>query len=342
MGVDGFFKMVAARAPDASRTIEDPSMFRGKVLGIDAPVFLHRARAASPHALSYLVYATEHLLWLRGLRCRAIFVFDGDADKEAKSEERERRQQRKVSVKRKLDECAEALQAAEDWDSILACRCKMEQHARAAASVGPEERAWLQSLLGFLGWDWCEAEGEGENYLAHLQREKQVDYVITEDSDALICGAPVIVRNFWSLMRSDSRMPAQLVSIDAILSALGMNEETLRTAAVLAGCDFAPKLRNVGIIKALKAARQCGAEFPECLRQLNFHERANSDDACAVYRRAAACLCARRPVSPVLPRRSGTFRLEDIPDDEWALRELLRAESRRPLALPIAPAEWTF
>jgi 5'-3' exonuclease len=199
-----------------------------------------------------LAYLAEQLLWLRSLECPALFVFDGPAATAAKQPERARRAEAKSANEQRKELWEARLQERAEWDDVLVGRAKVEQYARASVSVGEPEREQLKSLLVALGFSWREAPGEAEQYLALLQARGDIEEVVTEDSDALVCGARSIIRGFWSLRVGDG---AQRVSTAPLLQGLAVDATDLRTAAVLAGCDFAPKIRNVGLTRALKAAR---------------------------------------------------------------------------------------
>jgi 5'-3' exonuclease len=325
MGINNFFPFVERRAPGAVQQVSDCAWLRGARLGVDAPVTLYRARAALPHGLDFLVYLAERLEWLRGTGARALFVFDGPAARAEKAEERAQREERRRAQALQLQQWQSRLQSASDWDELLECRGKVEQLSRSSVAVGERERRAFQRLLSALGWIWCSAEGEGEQYLAHLQQCGRVDYVVTEDSDALVCGAPAVVRNFWALRSGEA---ARIVRLEGILRALGVDERALRTAAVLAGCDFAPKLRNVGLVRALKVAARHPEDFRSCLAKL----KQPADPA--AFERAAWLLTARAPArEPRLQAPAPALLpllLADAEEVAWALRGALAARRPRP------------
>lgn len=77
---------------------------------------------------------------------------------------------------------------------------------------GPERPAWKRGkqvkgkqhaiehpftqLIEAFGFQWCRARGEAEAELAWLNTQGVVDAVLTDDSDALLFGAKVVVRNW--------------------------------------------------------------------------------------------------------------------------------------------------
>ncbi len=299
MGVAGFFPFLASKAPAAVCFLDSPDLVRGKRLGLDAPAVLHRARAAWPYGLSYVTYLAERLLWLRDLSCTPLFVFDGEQARAAKLPETGRREARRKHEEELHALWLERQARAESWEEAELCRCHAARHARGAARVGAQERAIAQQLLDALGLRWCVAPGEAECYLATLQLTGRIDEIVTEDSDALVCGATSIIRNFWGLAESGGAQPAaaspsawraQKVTLLPLLTSLGIDQHLLRTAAVLAGCDFAPKLRNVGLVKALRAATACSGDLEASLRALGKTQEAEDAATVEAFETARALL----------------------------------------------------
>ena len=361
MGIQGFFQAVRDKAPDAIELLDDTVSWRGRRLGIDAPVLLFRARAATSSPWAYLSYIVEHLAWARGLGILPLFVFDGQKPFEKRDEDLRRQAHRAhQEEERKLWETR--LARAEEWDTIEACRMKIERHARASVVIGREEKVWVQRLLDSCGLPWCTAPTEAEAFLTALQLAGYIDDIVTEDSDAIICGASSIVRNFWGLRAAEAASilsPAlfpQRIHTVAILRAMHVDASGLRVAAVLAGCDFAPKLKNVGFRRALHAVNTYQADLPACLRLLKHADVASSPRKLQEYTTAVGLLSPpplgegdlqRIPLPqqlPPCPEQMGEIVKEaELSGEPWALRAaftLLAPGPLRPLAAPLIPQEW--
>uniref|UniRef100_A0A6C0BZ58 XPG-I domain-containing protein n=1 Tax=viral metagenome TaxID=1070528 RepID=A0A6C0BZ58_9ZZZZ len=297
MGVNGFFSLVATKADRAKELLADSSSVVGKRVGVDAPVLLHRARAAHPFEWSYLFYIAENLIWLRSLQCSVVFVFDGAGSRAAKVEETAKRAKRKAEQQENLSQWRKRLEEASSWEEIEQCRGKIEQCTRASVCVREADLKCTKRLISSLGFAWKEAPGEAEQFLATLQHLGRIDEIVTEDSDALICGASSIIRNFWDLRskRENSSVPPQRIHYNAVLSSLETNDLQMRMAAVLAGCDFAPKLKNVGIVKALKVVKKENT-LAECIRVLTKQDTETQTELLAMYETAidllSPCRCA--------------------------------------------------
>jgi len=94
-----------------------------------------------------------------------------------------------------------------------------------------------------------DAEAQGAVMCAH----NQVEYIATNDYDALLFGAPAIIRNF-----NFSNREMELLSLQDVLNALNLSQEQLIDLAILAGTDYNPKIKGIGINKALKLIKKYG------------------------------------------------------------------------------------
>lgn len=362
MGVDGFFPLVSEQAPSAVEVLLRPPPLEGKTIGVDVAVLLHRARASCSLRWAYLPYMADRLRWLRDdLGADVLCVFDGEHPAE-KEEETRKRAARAASAQESLRAVQGELLGESDWGKLEALRAREERMARGCARPTREDQVLAQRLIEGLGIRYWRAPGEAEAALALLQRRGCIDEIVTEDSDALVCGAHSILRNFWCLFstaeaRSDALAP-QRVELARLLSELSLDQDALRTACVLAGCDFAPKLRNVGLKRALKAVRERGCSLSACMHALK-HGAAAADVALLARFEAArrlldygaaeaegatndAGLPQRRTAPEAICRHQLALLVSDVEDagEPWllraSLRDVLAPESRRraPVRMP--------
>ena len=77
--------------------------------------------------------------------------------------------------------------------------------------------------------------------------------VVTEDSDALIFGAPAILTGVWT-----KNQPA-IIELTDVLSALQLTKDQLIDVGLLVGCDFASKLPGVGMTRAVAGIKAYGS-----------------------------------------------------------------------------------
>ena len=275
MGVD-FSDLVTA----TPRTLED---LRGRSIAIDAfntlyqflsiirqpdgtPLMDRQGRVTSH--LSGIVYRTTNLL---AVGIQPAFVFDGRPPAlkgrtiEARGE-----------VKRKAErEWQDALEKGD----LPRARTKAMQTSRLTGEMVEQSKR----LLGLLGVPWVQAPSEGEAQAAHMARRGDAWAAASQDYDAFLFGAPILVRNLAlsgrrKLPRKDvyvDVVPEQLV-LDVTLTALGLTRDQLVDVGILMGTDFNKGVHGVGPKKALAlvkahrslegALRELGASIEDAER----------------------------------------------------------------------------
>jgi flap endonuclease-1 len=174
-----------------------------------------------------------------------VFVFDGGVTELKEAELDERRAQ------------------TEEYENRL-------EHAREAEEVDAAEIATLESrtqtltdtiqettreLLELLDVPYIEAPAEGEAQAAHMARHGGVDYVGTEDYDALLLGAPLTLRQLTS------KGDPERMDFEATLAAHDLTWKGLVDAAILIGTDFNDGIDGVGPKTAVDLVREHGDLF---------------------------------------------------------------------------------
>jgi len=200
-----------------------------------------------------------------------VMVFDG-AVTDLKAEELAARREQKESYEAQLEE------ARERGDAIAVAR--LESRTQRLTDTILET---TRELLDILDVPVVDAPAEGEAQAAHMARGGLVDYVGTEDYDALLYGAPLTLRQLTS------SGPPELMDFQATLDAHGITWEQLVDVAILCGTDFnagvdgvGPKtavslIEEHGDLYAVMAAEDVTIEHADRLRAL-FLDPAVTDD----------------------------------------------------------------
>lgn len=225
----------------------------GSVIGVDAHNWLYRYLTTTVRWTDTSAYTTAggeevpNLIGLvRGLpkffdhELQPVFIFDG-AVTELKAEEIADRR----AAKEQAAVAAEAARAA--GNEIEAAR----HDARTQRLTETIQRT-TRELLTLLDIPYLEAPAEGEAQAAHLAKQGDVDYVGTEDYDALLVGAPLTLRK---LTTSDD---PELMDFEATLAKHDLSHEQLVEVALLCGTDFNEGLRGFGPVTALEAIQTHG------------------------------------------------------------------------------------
>lgn len=197
----------------------------------------------------------------RGLK--PVFVFDGEV-LELKEEEMQRRRERKETAKDRLREAEAA------GNEQLAARLRARtQH------LTPEILETSRELLELFDMPIVDAPAEAEAQAAHMAQLGDVDYVATEDYDALLFGAPMTLRKLTS---SDE---TECMELEPTLEDLNVTLQELVDIAILCGTDYNDGVHGVGPKTALKKIT-AGTTIEEILEERDA-EIANLDAIRGIY-----------------------------------------------------------
>lgn len=208
------------------------------------PLMDGRGRVTSH--LSGILFRTVNFME-RGIR--PVFVFDGKPP-DFKEETIEQRR----AVRKEADErWHEALLRGDEEEAY--------KQARSSSKIDEEVIQSSKSLISLMGLPYIEAPSEGEAQAAYMAREGDASYVVSQDYDTLLFGAPVLVRNLTVSGRR--RMRGRTVSVSPeklvlsnILEGLSITREELIQISILVGTDFNSGVRGIGAKTALKVIRQ--------------------------------------------------------------------------------------
>ncbi|MDY6779421.1 MAG: flap structure-specific endonuclease, partial [Halobacteria archaeon] len=184
---------------------------------------------------------------------KPCYVFDGEPP-ELKSETLEEREERKEEAEEAYEEAKKRGDEAE-----------MLKHAQRATRIEAPQVESSVELLEALNVPWLEAPGEGEAQAAHMSVEGDVDYVGSQDYDALLFGAPELVRNLTVRGRGDRELTPEVLSLDDTLSSLGLSREQLVEVAILVGTDYNEGVHGIGPKTALETVRD--GKFEETVEE---------------------------------------------------------------------------
>ncbi|UEC42120.1 MAG: Flap endonuclease 1 [Methanothrix sp.] len=198
--------------------------------------------------LSGILYRMTNLL---EAGAKVAFVFDGDPP----------------HFKRQiLDERAETRSRAEEmWERAKEEGLPAFKYAQASSRLGDEMIADSKRLLDAMGIPVVQAPSEGEAQAAFMAIRGEVDLVGSQDYDALLFGAPTVVRNM--AVTGKRKLPGknvyvdvmpEVISLDKELSRLGIERRQLVEIGIMCGTDYNEGLKRVGPKTALKLIREHG------------------------------------------------------------------------------------
>jgi flap endonuclease-1 len=211
------------------------------------PLLDSRGRITSH--LTGLLYRTARLV---EAGVKPVYVFDGKPP-----EHKEKTLGERAAVRSNAH--AEWRKALERGEIETAKR-----HAQAASRLTSEMAEEAKQLLERMGVAYVQAPGEGEAQAAHICANGDAYAVASQDYDALLFGAPLLVRNLT--LAGKRKLPGrmefvevtpEMIELGSALAALGITREQLVWIALLIGTDYNEGVRGIGPKKALKLVQQC-------------------------------------------------------------------------------------
>ncbi len=246
--------------PKQKMTFEELSE---KVIAIDAHnilyQFLANIRTADGRMLmDDLGRPTSHLngLFMRtaklvSVRIKPIYVFDGKPH-ELKTKTIEHRREIKQKAK-------EEYQLALDAGDLDRARMKAAQTSQLSSEMIED----AHRLLDYLGIPYIRSPSEGEAQACHMAEKGDAWAVVSQDFDSLLFGAPRLIRNLTISGRRKIpgvnkyvNVEPELIDLQFVLTAVGLNKEQLIDVGILIGTDFNPGIKGFGAKKAIKVLQE--------------------------------------------------------------------------------------
>lgn len=225
---------------------------RGKTIAIDALNSLYqfvtsiRSHDGTPlmdsagnitSHLSGLFYRTGRLL---KLGIKPVYVFDGKPPK-LKANEIERRRALKKVAHREWEK-------AKDEGRVEDAR----KYAVRTSKLTDEMLTDSKTLLEAMGIPYIQAPSEGEAQCAHMTAEGKAWGVGSQDYDALLLGAPRLVKG----MTLSGSLELSLIELEDVLKSHNITRDQLIDIAILIGTDFNKGVKGIGPKKGLKIVRE--------------------------------------------------------------------------------------
>ena len=183
-----------------------------------------------------------------------VFVFDGRPPAEKATEIARRR-----AVRQRYEGEAAAARAAGDHAAAYA---KSTMTSRLTSEMCGE----AVELLTLLGVPVVQAPSEAEAQAAHIARRGDAWAAASKDYDAVLFGAPRVVRfltisgrEYLPSKGTSRPITPEVIDVARMLDALGITRTQLVDLGLLVGTDFHPGIRGVGPKKALALVTRHGA-----------------------------------------------------------------------------------
>lgn len=199
---------------------------------------------------------TSHLsgLFYRNIKLlehgiKPVYVFDGETPRFKEHTKEERKIARE--------------EAREEWEELLK-KGEIEEARKYAQRSALIDEFVVQSskeLLKALGIPYIEAPSEGEAQCAIMCKKNIVYAVASQDYDALLFGAPRLVRNLNIIGKRKKKdtyviIKPEIIILEEVLSSLNLSNEQLILIALLIGTDYNNGISGYGPKKSLEIVKE--------------------------------------------------------------------------------------
>lgn len=262
MGIKGLASFLRKRAPNGFTNLQDLSSLHGLRFAIDVPIFAYKFayHRKDPQNTNELVESfLNHAEYLKNQGIVPIYVFDGvqvDAklsfEAKRRNISREENKKKQVSTIAKLQKKRSDLINMEGFVTSFSTIAKLDEQIetvqKRVVQLRKEDYLHLQEAFKQLEIQYCLAPGDAERECAKLCLSGQADVVVTDDYDALPCGAQLVLRNL-----SSTKKQLEVVNLEVVLTSLNLTYQTFVDFCILCGSDFTQHLHKIGPVTAYKA-----------------------------------------------------------------------------------------
>ncbi|CCD25403.1 Rad2 family nuclease EXO1 NDAI_0F00840 [Naumovozyma dairenensis CBS 421] len=246
MGIQGFLPQL--------KPIQNPvtlHRYEGQTLAIDGYAWLHRASCSCAYELvmnkptaKYLQFFIKKISMLKRYNIEPYLVFDGDSVPVKKGTELKRREKRTENKT-----IAERL-----WNSGE--KKNAMDYFQKCVDVTPEMAKCVIDYCKTNDIKYIVAPFEADPQMVYLEKQNEVQGIISEDSDLLIFGCRRLITKLndygecIEICRDDfTRLPRKFP--------LGqLDSEGLRTLVCLSGCDYTDGIARIGLVTAIKLVQR--------------------------------------------------------------------------------------
>lgn len=269
MGINSLYKIIKEHAPEQIITL-DFEEIRGYRVAVDISIFFYKYVLTAKE--QWLDLFLSLLITLKKFGIKTVAIFDGPNPPIEKKEEQQHRREQTQKAKDKMERAtnlrdelheqlgpfgqdgtiteAQKVRAKELLvkknkkdntiyddcnDVVQALNAEVEKLDRQTQRITEEYKLIAKEITDIMGIAQMEADGEAEGLCSYLCKTGQVDAVLTEDTDVLAHGAPLMLA-FKDFKLSEEKIYA--IHHDSLMEALELDEDEFRDLCILLGCDY--------------------------------------------------------------------------------------------------------
>jgi len=256
MGIKGLSDFLRKRCPTAFMATQLEA-YRGLRLAVDVAVYAYKYayHKTGPEDSDTIVsgFLRQYRTWTERYGIQCTFVFDGPTVAAKMTFEHQRRAKARDALKQKqaedVGELKEELQdcvgqPGKDAEMVQLLQ-QLHTVNKRLTVVTSRDYELLRATFTERRIPYVVARGDAEKGCAELCFMDEADVVVTEDYDALVCGAPRVLRN-------TTKAPEE-IHLQTVLDTLGFTQQEFIEFSVLCGSDFTMYLPKMGPVSAYKA-----------------------------------------------------------------------------------------
>ena len=271
MGIQDLYQII----PEDQLIIYRFDELTGLKIAVDISIFLYKTIRSCGND-GWMSAFILLLCTLKKYRIKAVCIFDGpNPPPEKKGEQDRRRSQNSKSMDR-LSECKELKPVLETYltntellpeeirnkaETLIKGKSKKPDYTNyfrvediissldhviwklenQTIPITNRHKDLAKEIVEIMGLTCIQADGEAEALCASLAVHGVVDAVLTEDTDVLVYGTPLMFA-FKDFKLSDKSLFG--LHLGSILESLGMSHSTFRDLCIMLGCDYNSRVKG--------------------------------------------------------------------------------------------------
>lgn len=274
MGIKGLRGLIKRECKLVDKPFEQTvpvSNFSGKKIVIDASIYLYTFKAT--HGEDFIKPFQEMINMFNNNDVLMLFLFDGVSFAE-KTEVKKRRVESRTKQKIVVNRLKGDLQTYDETDIVspelqnahdiflakkmtecmvlsgfsktvaLDCIAKKENNIVELTRENVQE---LKNLLDFKCIEYITVDGEAEVVASSIVKQKMADVVVTKDSDAIACGAPIIITKFNTYKKE-----CDIIIFKDVLDVFNLEYNNWLDLCIMCGTDYNTNIPKIGPVRSLE------------------------------------------------------------------------------------------
>ena len=231
MGITGLNILFKKYIPDIKQT-RNLNYYKGSTIGIDTSIllykYIHISNKNNSQENTFIVNFINKIVLFFNHGIMPIFCFDGIPPEE-KQHVLNKRYEQKEKLKKKIE-----------LHILNGNIEEAEKIKNQLIYVSKDQKAKLIELFNIIKIPYIIAEGEAEELCAYLQKNKIINYTLTEDSDSLVFGCSNILKT------TKDKYTYVEYNLNDILFHLKISYFQFIDLCILLGCDYCPSIHRLG------------------------------------------------------------------------------------------------